>query len=801
MTASGSIFSKSRQAPTSVFNTPRRAQCWLRGSYRSSPYYISQSLGSTSTVKYGSTRQGEISESLSTRTQSSLVSSFPRRSTWDAACPAGTFTSGSPSRITINFTPSRQTTTRMRLKLEVSQFNFEPIVCTVVGSCVDMESHATQKLRLENIKGHAALQEASATAMITGSLEPHEYPLISSQYNYPGVKQHPRKVPKRQAPANPSSNPTRTKPQKFNQSFVNSLLNRQTGKMTIAEMKEAIRRQQDYHKDQIAAIEREIILPDRKRSPYGEPHTTDFSDHPDLGVDFKGNTVHLQEMIFLRKLRFYCDHEKSLANNSTKCRIGQVIMTNHERKGIIDKWRKEGKECERQQRERERTRNRTEFEDGRVTFPVGLYQSTDFNEGRGEWDAKTIALRKWVETMSILVIRERVNRRLQSIKKILASTNLATPTINHKCFPFSMSRDTLKPVLFPVVDSKEINPEPVEIIQVHEPFRIRRFSCKHTPAYRLLDYTVQKVPALVSYQPTHTDRTHRSGALDELGCQAPRGLSPGNAGSINAQQIALHVRKNPGVHNVEALLATLDMKRKEDAATAASEAKKRESHAVPNQLILQNSWSMRGLKEWPYLLLRSHPSLYVYSPRIPQSEVDSGAYALRPRAIGNLKKQKFYLIEEVGCEALAALQQVPKLFDVYKGVKNERLDFSFAALQPIGHPDIDLDAPIPLQSQLADDDKMSDSDTDDEETSFKPLFPTVELCRSMFLSNQERASLVEGESSLASAMNKAWQSTNERMENDRMNNIGWLPKEIERVNSKTADPRYKIAGLFSCVPR
>eukprot|EP00954_Amorphochlora_amoebiformis_P019376 1332191-Amorphochlora_amoeboformis.AAC.2 len=78
---------------------------------------------------------------------------------FDVNPKAGTFTSGSPSRITINFTPSRQTTTRMRLKLEVSQFNFEPIVCTVVGSCVDMESHATQKLRLENIKGHAALQE------------------------------------------------------------------------------------------------------------------------------------------------------------------------------------------------------------------------------------------------------------------------------------------------------------------------------------------------------------------------------------------------------------------------------------------------------------------------------------------------------------------------------------------------------------------------------------------------------------------------------------------------------------------
>ena len=49
---------------------------------------------------------------------------------------AGVIPAEGQADISIEFTPSKLSTCMMKVELSVSQFNFDPIVCTIVGSAV-----------------------------------------------------------------------------------------------------------------------------------------------------------------------------------------------------------------------------------------------------------------------------------------------------------------------------------------------------------------------------------------------------------------------------------------------------------------------------------------------------------------------------------------------------------------------------------------------------------------------------------------------------------------------------------------
>ena len=181
---------------------------------------------------------------------------------------------------------------------------------------------------------------------------------------------------------------------------------------------------------------------------------------------------------------------------------------------------------------------------------------------------------------------------------------------------------------------------------------------------------------------------------------------------------------------------------------------------------------------------------------IPQSEVEPAEYALRPEPVGDMKKHKYYLYEENGHEALVSLRQLPMVSQKLKRFHSSTLEFKFADIVPLQHPHVDLDEEIPIQKALAEEDVLSDSDTDDDETSYKPIIPTRELCQNMFFET-EGTEEVEAEPNVDKALREARAAVNTEMDETRLVELAKLPVQINKLNRMTVDKNLRIANFFS----
>ena len=59
----------------------------------------------------------------------------------------------------------------------------------------------------------------------------------------------------------------------------------------------------------------------------------DYSERCDVDATFGGDTLQMRELVFQRGLALYEQHERSLAINPTKHRIGHVLMSEQQREG------------------------------------------------------------------------------------------------------------------------------------------------------------------------------------------------------------------------------------------------------------------------------------------------------------------------------------------------------------------------------------------------------------------------------------------------------------------------------------
>eukprot|EP00471_Norrisiella_sphaerica_P012626 CAMPEP_0184495100 /NCGR_PEP_ID=MMETSP0113_2-20130426/30372_1 /TAXON_ID=91329 /ORGANISM="Norrisiella sphaerica, Strain BC52" /LENGTH=959 /DNA_ID=CAMNT_0026881139 /DNA_START=100 /DNA_END=2976 /DNA_ORIENTATION=+ len=744
----------------------------------------------------------------------------------------------SVTKFRIIFKPIRQVTTRMDVKLEVSQFGFEPIVASVVGSCTDlarpgdarMPCNSMDDVQLTRLQRAGSVDKYSPKSRETlarisfiegtkpdvqrlqSGAEIHKsLARLHSNFYNPEVPNMPKK--KKKQPLEENLQGIRI-PDRFNQNAVNSILKFQPGKLTIEEMKEAIRKQQELHKKREAKVQREM---DQTNKSVQQGHPTDYSDRADTEVSFVGDSDQMREMIFLRKLKDFEEHEKRLAINPTKERIGQKTITSDEYQQILSKWNEQNKREAQQKREVERSRSthlhhRTEHQ--RVVYPIKRDSATIElkNVGQDDWEARKEALKTFREVMTTLIVRRRVENRIQQIRDAILTREGENTLGEVKVgFKFQLSKDTLTTTTFPVVDKNENDRSERKVDAIPDVFQILNLVPEQSSSFEMLDYKRMALPQLPLYTATHQTRMNRSGAIREFPVSVPSGMSEHKSGSIQEAKVHASIlgsRREFGrameenallVHSKPAKMFKGSTPKEVEHNEEIEEVKETGAdlpQVAPKHLMSETAWEYPGTKEWPYLLLRSHPSICLQSPMIPQTEVQCGEYALRPTPVGNSMAHKYYLFEENGTEALYSLRQLPSLSKRWLGPQSLQLLFEFADIVPLKHPHVDLDEEIPIQIELDDEDKLSDSESDDEETRYKPVVPTLGICRSMFLSENEdkdnSQSSSEAGSSVTSALLKATRNTDKEMDQKRLGDFAKLPIEIEKVNREVVNPDLRI---------
>lgn len=753
------------------------------------------------------------------------------------------------TKFTITFEPARQITTTMQLKLEVSQFGFEPMIATVSGSSAgitepgEIRAGVTTLIELDNHRKQGAGVQpkfVTSSSLALKSLNPAE----TSKF-YPSTQDtllNPREQTRNFAslttkifsPKGKKKVAVETKeepkfirgvrvPDMFSVMSTNAMLNFQPGKMTIAEMKEAIAVQQKLQEEKQEALEKQMAsLAKENGESEDRSHPTDFSSKANTDVVFQGATDQMRQMVFLRRLKDYDEHEKSLSINPTKERIGQKTMGEDQREQIIVTWKKEAKDAAQKIRESQRNSNAhvmVKSKEERVIYPVEREDNTiEFGEvGQNDWKVRQAALESFVESMTTIIVRNRVDARLDRLKKFLSNRSdddLYKRTTLH--FDFNFKPQNLAAVSFPVLDNAFEKPPPQKIQPIPDIFPIEKFKLKVPLTYKLLDYKPIPIPALPVYLSPHEERSMRSGALEEHLYLPQRGLDPKKAGSITiaaaiksvlgsrrdlgkaAEQNALLVYAPPAklFEDSDEEGEAADVENSDEVEEEEQQEQKTEEKDL-SHLITESNYTIPGTKSWPFTLLRSHPSLYPHSEMTLDSEVNPGAFALKPIPIGDVKKQRYYLTEEAGSGTLPSLEQTPTMTNRWQGKQSLDLRFSFAALIPLKHPHVDVDEEIPLQKGLDSEDELSDSDTDDEENAYKPTIPTVEFCRKMFMEDIDAKLGRETEAATQTAIRIAKEETNQEIDEERFTQLTRLPILIDECNAKTKDTFLHVANFLS----
>uniref|UniRef100_A0A7S4DEP7 Abnormal spindle-like microcephaly-associated protein ASH domain-containing protein n=1 Tax=Lotharella globosa TaxID=91324 RepID=A0A7S4DEP7_9EUKA len=339
----------------------------------------------------------------------------------------GVIPPNSSTSFTISFTPTRQVTTRMSIKLEISQFGYKPMIATIVGSATELARPGDARnpcLTIDNVQ-ESRLQRAGSIeefetqarktlhriTSVDGTDKPTFLRLQSgSEISRTAMRMQTSMFTPETIPGKPESEPEDEFlrgvkiPDRFHQTAVNSILTFEPGKMTIAEMKEAIQQQQELQKKREAEVNRSLASPSSSSQKKSKSHPTDYSYKPDVDVGFGGDTDQMREMIFLRKLKDYITHENKLSINPTRERIGQKLITNEQRSQILAKWQQDNKDAARRRREEGRTRSKHDLTlsaHERVVYPMERdVDPVVFNEvGQNDWESRQVALDVFKQTV------------------------------------------------------------------------------------------------------------------------------------------------------------------------------------------------------------------------------------------------------------------------------------------------------------------------------------------------------------------------------------------------------------------
>ena len=769
------------------------------------------------------------------------------------------------AEFTVSYAPTRLITSQMKLRLEVSQFGFKPIESTVVGSATPLTKPGGERYPCNTIhdvmltrkqgkrlpvhttparrrlltlnRGETArfLTESEREMMTAGQ--------VTKLQKSDHIARFTQRLPVRKPePDSPPDEYRQTRiPDRFTQKATNFILTKKPGKRSIAEMKAAVRAQQAAEEAKQAALAKTLGAEGHD----GEEqvgHNSDYSSAPSVDVEFSGESEQMRQMVFLRKLKDYTDHEQSLAINPTKGRIGQRIMSADQREAILEGWRSGARSDAADARSEARVRNKTELvrASTRVAYPRSRAEDTvTFDDVAGDaWDARAAALRQFVRAAAAIVVRRRVNRRVERLREVIGrGAEVQTSFGDAKlAFDLKFSPDTLLPKSFPSADADQEVPRTYEPKPIGNFFPVARLALREGSTYKRLGYEPLPMPPLAVYMPPNAERTLRAGAIEEHLLATPSGMDPAKQGSLDAAGARASVlgsrRELDRAVEQNALLVfapAAEIYRDADGGEKADDEKgdnDEEGVAVeggegggdedaeapeprfkpaPEHLLTGSAYTPPGTKSWPYTLLRSHPSLCVHVDAAPQSEVQPGAYGLRPALVGDPDRQKFYLTERAGSAGLVSLEQLPSMTGVWQAPQtSDGIRFNFSGLVPLKHPHVDLDEEVPLQDGLDDEDRLSDSDTDDEETEYKAVAPTVELSRTMFGADAkggadggEGAAGRAEESFVTRTAREAQARVDVEVDEDRLTAMARLPTMIDKVNQMTKDKRLRVANFLS----
>lgn len=106
--------------------------------------------------------------------------------------------------------------------------------------------------------------------------------------------------------------------------------------MSLHELQSAVVSQQQLMRRQEAQVQDTLAQTGAQADNPHHGHPFDHTHTSDVDDAFPGDNAQMREMIFLRGLSLYEQHERSLQINPTKHRIGHTLMTEQQRYG--EEW-------------------------------------------------------------------------------------------------------------------------------------------------------------------------------------------------------------------------------------------------------------------------------------------------------------------------------------------------------------------------------------------------------------------------------------------------------------------------------